>query len=212
MINVKTFVFNPFQENTYILSDESGECVVVDPGCWESREEKAIVEYIESNKLKPVRLINTHGHVDHVCGTSFISTKYGLKLEIHKDEIPMLERSVEMGKGFGFTIENPASAELFLTENDTIAFGNSLLKILHLPGHSKGSLAFYSEDDKLVITGDVLFRDSIGRSDLPGGNYDELIDSINNKLMKLGEDFRAYPGHGPVTTLGFEMKNNGFLQ
>lgn len=212
MIKVKTFAFNPFQENTYILSDESNECVIVDAGCWDKREEKALVEYIESNNLKPVRLINTHGHVDHVCGTRFVSTKYGLKLELHADEIPMVERAVEMGKGFGFSIEEPAVAEAFLTENDVVSFGNSTLKILHLPGHSKGSLAFYSESDKIVITGDVLFRDSIGRSDLPGGDYDELIHSINQKLMKLGEDYQALPGHGPSTTLGFEQQNNGFLQ
>ena len=212
MMNVKTFTFNPFQENTYILSDESGECVIIDPGCWEAREEKAITDYIESNNLKPVHLINTHGHVDHVCGTQFIVSHYQLKLAIHKEEIAMLERSKEMGKSFGFSIEEPAKAEIFLTEDDTIVFGNTVLKILHLPGHSKGSLAFYSEADKIVVTGDVLFRDSIGRSDLPGGDYDELISSINNKLMKLGDDFRALPGHGPATTLGFEIQNNAFLQ
>ena len=212
MIKVKTFAFNPFQENTYILSDETGECVIIDAGCWETREEKAMVDYIESNNLKPVRLINTHGHVDHVCGTRFVSGKYGLKLELHADEIPMVERAVEMGKGFGFAIEEPAVAEVFLNEQDTVVFGNSELKILHLPGHSKGSLAFYNEANQIVVTGDVLFRDSIGRSDLPGGNYDELIHSINQKLMKLGEDFKVLPGHGPATTLGFEQQNNCFLQ
>jgi glyoxylase-like metal-dependent hydrolase (beta-lactamase superfamily II) len=209
---IKTFTFNPFQENTYLIYDETKECVIIDPGCYNKNEEETLESFIADNQLKPVHLINTHGHVDHVCGISFVCEKYGLEPEAHTEETAMFERSVQMGQMFGFQINNPVLPRKFLNEGDVITFGNSELKMLHLPGHSAGSLAFYSEKEKFVITGDVLFRDSIGRTDLPGGDYDSLIFSIREKLLPLGDDYAAYPGHGPSTTLGFEKENNGFLK
>lgn len=209
---IKTFTFNPFQENTYLIYDETKECVIIDPGCYNKNEEETLESFIADNQLKPVHLINTHGHVDHVCGISFVCEKYGLEPEAHTEETDMFERSVQMGQMFGFQINNPVLPRKFLNEGDVITFGNSELKMLHLPGHSAGSLAFYSEKEKFVITGDVLFRDSIGRTDLPGGDYDSLIFSIREKLLPLGDDYAAYPGHGPSTSLGFEKENNGFLK
>lgn len=210
MITLKTFVFNPFQENTYILSDESREAVLIDAGFGNAKEFDQILQYIDKQQLKIVRLINTHGHVDHVLGLNKAATHFGLEPEIHPEETDILQYVVEQGAMFGMIVDKIPAINKFLDENEPVKFGNSTLKVIHVPGHSKGSVAFFSESDQLLITGDVLFKGSIGRTDLPTGDYDVLMKSIE-KLVKLGDDVTIFPGHGPASTIGMELKTNPFL-
>lgn len=211
MANVATFTFNPFQENTYIVYDETKECIIFDPGCSNPSEKEELVDFIESNDLKPVRLINTHCHLDHVFGNKFIAEKYNLPLEIHKGEIPVLEWSDRSAAKYGVPFEKSPPASKFIEEGDIITFGNTKLETLLTPGHSPASLTFYCKADKFLIAGDVLFHSSIGRTDLPGGDYNTLIDSIKTKLLPLGDEVKVYPGHMQATTIGFEKANNPFL-
>ncbi|NQY68462.1 MAG: MBL fold metallo-hydrolase [Flavobacteriales bacterium] len=211
MIEIKSFVFNEFQENTYILFDESNECIIFDPGCNNESEENQIYGYISEKKLKPVRLINTHCHIDHVLGNKFIADTYSLPLEIHKDELFMLEAVTMVGAKYQIHVTESPKPSSYLNENDVIKFGNSTLNILFTPGHSPGHLTFYNEEENIAIVGDVLFQNSIGRTDLPGGNYETLIKSIKEQLMPLHDDTLVYPGHGPSTTIGVERNVNPFL-
>jgi glyoxylase-like metal-dependent hydrolase (beta-lactamase superfamily II) len=211
MINIKAFVFNPFQENTYILSDETGECAIVDPGCNTEKEFSELLNYISSNQFKAVKLINTHGHIDHVLGLSRVSEHFQLKPEINKVELYLTDNFVSQGKMFGFNAEPIPNFTNFLEEGTPVIFGNSRLEVLLVPGHTLGSVAFFNILDKFVITGDVLFKGSIGRTDLPGGDYNVLMESINNKLLNLGDDVKIFPGHGPSSTIGEEKRSNPFL-
>lgn len=213
MINVKCFTFNAFQENTYIVYQEGSEnCIIIDPGCSTQEEDSTIERFIEANKLVPRRLINTHCHIDHVLGNAFISKRYGLKLEAHINEKPLLESCDTIGKMYGIPFRGSPGISVYLNEGENIVLDNLEFEILLTPGHSPGSLSLYSSSDKILISGDVLFYSSIGRTDLPGGNYQTLIDSIKTQLMVLPEDVNVYPGHGPVTTIGFEKNNNPFLK
>ncbi|MEP7171766.1 MAG: MBL fold metallo-hydrolase [Bacteroidota bacterium] len=211
MISIDFFTFNPFQENTYILSDETKQCLIIDPGCYDSSEKDELVSFIENQKLTPVKLLNTHCHVDHVLGNKFIADKYKLQLELNFLEIPLLKAVSSYASQYGIYCEPSPEPFAFLNEGDKIKFGNSEFKVLLTPGHSPGSICFYNEREKFIISGDVLFQMSIGRSDLPGGDYDILIKSIREKLFVLGDEIKVYPGHGPMTTIGFEKKNNPFL-
>lgn len=211
MITVKSFIFNPFQVNTYLLFDETKEAVIIDPGCLEDYEKKEISDFITSQKLKPVRLLNTHPHIDHIAGNKFIAETYGLILEVHKDSIALLRSAKGFAVAFGFAQVEALEPGNFLSEGDIITFGNSELKILYTPGHADGSVCFYSEKNKFVIVGDVLFNEGIGRTDFPTGNYDVLIKNINTKLFTLPDDTEVYPGHGHSTTIGYEKENNPFL-
>lgn len=211
MIKIKTFTFNPFQENTYVVSDETGQCIIFDPGCYDSHEETILSEYINHEKLKPVMLTNTHAHIDHVFGNHFIFSKYGLKPHLHQLELSILENMENVGRMYGVNATASPSPEGFLDENQPVKFGNSTLELIFAPGHSPGSLCFYNKESKNLIAGDVLFQLSIGRTDLPGGNHADLIASITEKLMKLPDDVVVHPGHGPTTTIGFERKNNPFI-
>lgn len=211
MINIKSFVFNAFQENTFILNDETGDCIIIDAGC-HSPEEKLIVDnYIISNKLKLVKIVNTHCHVDHVLGNAFLSNKYKPEIWAHHDDIKLLSEAKKHGIIFGFDIEEPPLITFFLEEGKDLVFGNSALKVLHVPGHSMGSVALYSPEQNFIIVGDVLFKGSIGRTDLPGGSYDQLMNSIFTKLMSLPPDTVVFPGHGPSTTIHEEALSNPFL-
>jgi glyoxylase-like metal-dependent hydrolase (beta-lactamase superfamily II) len=212
MITVKSFVFNSFEENTYVLSDATGECVIIDPGCHLEEEEKELEAYIAQKGLKPVKLLNTHCHIDHVLGNQFVSTKYGLGLHIHRSEKPVLDSSSAVSLMYGIQMAPSPEPAAYLEEGEEVFFGNSSLKVIFTPGHSPGSITFYSESQKFLISGDVLFRTSIGRTDLPGGNFDTLISSIMKKLMPLGDDITVYSGHGQPTTLGFEKNYNPFLR
>lgn len=211
MITLKRFAFNPFQVNAYILSDETGECIIIDAGMQDDNEENIIVEYINNHKLKPVSLLLTHAHIDHILGNQFIADKYGLRLSAHKDSVPFLENAIAHASTFGLNLDKVKEIDDFIDEGKDITFGNSSLKILYTPGHADGSVCFYSPKDNFVITGDVLFNQSIGRTDLPTGDYDILQNSIWEKLFTLPDETVAYPGHGPETTIGSEKVNNPFV-
>ncbi len=204
-------VFNPFQENTYILYDETKECIIVDAGCNGAAEIDALVNFIDSKGLKPVKLVNTHCHVDHVLGISALVKKYNIPFEAHEKEIPYLEIAVTNGKVYGFVVEQPPMPTKTIKDGDVVKFGNSELKVFDVPGHSFGSVALYSEPDNFVIVGDVLFKGSIGRTDLLGGDYDQLMKSIFGKLMVLDGGTIVFPGHGPETNIGSELVSNPFL-
>ncbi|MCG3165967.1 MAG: Hydroxyacylglutathione hydrolase GloC [Bacteroidia bacterium] len=211
MIQISSFTFNPFQENTYVLYDETKECIIIDPGCYTPLEQADLSTFIENTGLKPVRLILTHCHIDHILGCKYVSGRYNLVSETNKMEMQVFDNAERAAAIFGIRLEKPPAPEKFIDEKDIIKFGNSSLQILFTPGHSPGSLCFYNKEQKFVIGGDVLFQGSIGRTDLPGGNFDTLISSIKEKLFQLGDDVTVYPGHGPETTVGFEKENNPFL-
>lgn len=211
MIEVASFTFNPFQENTYILFDETKECVIIDPGCYTENERKQLKAFIKNNGLKPVKLLNTHCHLDHICGNAFVAKEYNLKLEAHKGEKVVLYAAPAHGQTYGFAFEPSPAIEKYIDEGDIISFGNSELEILFTPGHSPASICFYSKKDGFIIGGDVLFFMSIGRTDLPGGNHQQLLSSIKEKLFVLPNETKVYNGHGQATTIGFEKDNNPFF-
>ena len=212
MTLVAKFTFNPFQENTYLVYDETKECVIFDPGCYTQAEKDELKRFIDEKELKPVRLINTHCHIDHVFGNKFVAETYELPLEIHKGELPVLEALPQVAMKYGIPLPDPSPpAGGFLKEGEVVEFGNSRLEILFTPGHSPASISFFCRASKFVIAGDVLFYGSIGRTDLPGGNFDTLIASIKTQFYPLGDDVTVWPGHGPETTVGFEKTSNPFL-
>ncbi len=209
MIKVHKLTYNPFQENTYILSDESHEAVIIDPGCYERTEQNHLVQYIDAHKLKPVMLINTHCHIDHVLGNSFVAAKYNLRLGIHKEDLVTLNSIPNYAHLYGFDgYQLSPDPSYFLEEGQDIKFGNSELKIIFGPGHAPGHVAFFSAADKFVINGDILFSGSFGRVDLPGGNFQTLKKTILEKMFALPDDTIVYCGHGPETTIGAEKKTN----
>lgn len=212
MIYIQSFAFNAFQENTYILFDETKECVIIDPGCYDHTEQRVLVDFIEQNHLNPVKLLNTHCHIDHILGNNFVAKKFNIKLAMNENDLEGLHRTVDYGKAvFGLNVGQSPEPEEFLNEGDQVKFGNSVLDIVFTPGHSPGSITFYNKEQKFAIAGDVLFYGSIGRTDLPGGNHQTLITSIKTKLFPLGDDYKIFPGHGPATSIGFEKMNNPFL-
>ncbi len=212
MALVAALTFNPFQENTYIVYDETKECIIFDPGCYTEIERKQMAKFIKDKELKPVRLINTHCHLDHVFGNNFVATKFNLELEAHKGEVPVLEVVPQVCQMYGVAMpdQSPPITK-FIEEGDVIEFGNTRLKTLFTPGHSPASISFYCEKDKFIIAGDVLFHSSIGRTDLPGGDFNTLIASIREQFFVLPDEVEVWPGHGPSTTVGYEKKNNPFL-
>lgn len=212
MIKVKTFIFNPFQENTIILYDNTKECIIVDPGCYNREEENLLKSFIEGNDLRPVKLLNTHCHIDHILGNQFVYESYKLLPEYHKDESKIIEAGVQTAQLYNISYKESPKAENFLNEGMKLKFGESELDILLIPGHSPGHLVFVDEKDNQIIGGDVLFYGSIGRTDLPFGDHDTLIDTIKGKLFTLKEDYTIFPGHGPITNLEFEKKHNPFLK
>ena len=211
-MEIATFTFNPFQENTYILYDETLECVILDPGCNSKEEQVQLDTFIESKRLNPVRLINTHCHIDHVLGNKYIHEKYNLGLEIHSGELEVLNSCQYVSNMYGIPYDSSPDPARFIEENETISFGNSSLITLLTPGHSPASLSFYNENDKILMAGDVLFYESIGRTDLPGGDHQTLLLSIKNHVLILEDDTVVFPGHGPNTTIGHERVNNPFLR
>ncbi|MFA6770714.1 MAG: MBL fold metallo-hydrolase [Bacteroidales bacterium] len=212
MIQIKTFYFNDLRVCTYVLWDSTNECVIIDPGCHTSSEKERLEKFIEENSLKPVKLLNTHGHFDHIMGNAFVAKRWSLKTYIHPYDIPHLERATTHSELFGYNVEQPPLDTIDIQEGDIINFGNSKLTVMYTPGHTRGGVSFYNKEEKFIITGDALFSGSIGRTDLPGGDYDQLMDSLLNKIVKLGDDFKVYPGHGPYTTIGKELASNPFLR
>jgi glyoxylase-like metal-dependent hydrolase (beta-lactamase superfamily II) len=212
MTNVVRLTFNPFQENTYIIYDETKECVLIDPGCSNAVERSELERCIEENELKPVRLLNTHCHIDHVLGNAFAAQRYQLPLEIHERELSILNSLMQTALYFGVPVEEASPAPgRFIEVDEVIAFGQTRLEVLFTPGHSPGSISFYCREARFIIAGDVLFQGSIGRTDLPGGDYDVLINSIKTQLLILDDGVKVYAGHGPATTIGGERKRNPFL-
>lgn len=211
MIHIQTFTFNPYQENTYLLYDDTLECVIIDPGMYDREEQDIILKFIAEYKLKPVLLLNTHCHIDHVLGNKFVYDTYGLLPQFHEGELPLLAAVVSYAPQMGFAYEASPIPEQFLKENDVISFGNSELEVRFAPGHSPAHICFYNKTDRFLIGGDVLFYMSIGRTDLPGGDSDQLKRSIQTQLFVLPEDCKVYPGHGQPTTIGFEKRNNPYL-
>jgi hydroxyacylglutathione hydrolase len=209
--NISRFVFNSFGVNTYILTDDSGKCLIVDPACQFAREENELLRFISANHLIPVGMVNTHFHVDHVIGNTFVCHAFNLKPVCHKSCKIFWENVVASGAMFGIKIENLIIPEDFIAEGDKITFGNASVEVLYTPGHADGSICLVNHKERYVVAGDVLFRDSIGRTDLPTGNFDTLFSSITTKLFSLPDDYTVYPGHGPETTIGYEKLNNPFL-
>jgi len=212
MLSVKTFTFNPVQENTYVLYNEAGLCCIIDPGCYFPEEKEGLKKYIETKRLKPLLLLNTHCHLDHVFGNKWVAETWGLILYIHRNEKTMLEFAPQSGQMWQMPFENYNGELLFLTENTFISLMQDELEIRFTPGHSPGSVCFYYEPGGFVIAGDVLFNGSIGRTDLPGGDYKTLINSIQTQLFTLPDETKVYSGHGPVTSIGFEKMNNPFVK
>jgi hydroxyacylglutathione hydrolase len=211
MIQIKSFVFNPFSENTYVLHDETGEAVIIDPGCYDKAELNQLYNYIETNSLKPVRIINTHAHIDHVLGVAAVKVKYNIPFSLHRIDEPLLKAVKTYASNYGFTHFDEPEIDSYIDEGDTVTFGNSSLRILFVPGHAPGHVAFVHDEQQFVIGGDVLFRQSIGRTDLPGGDLEILLDSIRTKLFTLADGYTVYTGHMQPTTIGYEKKNNPFL-
>jgi hydroxyacylglutathione hydrolase len=211
MVKVEKFIVNPLQENTYVVSDETGECILVDPGFYFEEEQDEIREYLSNNNLKPVYIANTHCHFDHIMGVEFIRKIYNIPFIAHRADAFWVERAVDQGQMFGFDIERVQAPDSFFEEGDEMKFGNSSFRIIHVPGHSPGHTVFYFESNNFLIAGDVLFYGSIGRTDLPGGNYQELISNINNKILQLPGETKVYCGHGPETTIKNEKTFNPFL-
>lgn len=211
MITICSFVFGPFQENTYVLYDETKECVIIDPGNNTASEDKKLSDFISENNLIVKRLILTHGHIDHINGNKYVFDTYGLLPEVHQNDVYFIEKHLSSATMYGLPAQQSPMPETYLKEGDVIEFGNSKLQTIHTPGHSPGSITFYNAEQKFMIAGDVLFYGSIGRTDLPMGNMDDLISSIKNKLFNLGDDMKVYNGHGQSTTIGFEKSHNPFL-
>jgi glyoxylase-like metal-dependent hydrolase (beta-lactamase superfamily II) len=210
--DITAFCFNPFQENTYVVSHINKDCWIIDPGCYTLQEQKQLIQYIAKNDLKPVRLLNTHCHLDHIYGNKFIADEFGLELGIHEKEIPVLHAAPMGARMFGARIPDACEPGYFIKEGDTLALGHAVYDIAFTPGHSPGSVCFINREERYAIVGDVLFRGSIGRTDLPGGDYDTLIRSIKKELLALDDTFEIYNGHGPSTSIGLERKTNPFLQ
>ncbi|RCH56752.1 MBL fold metallo-hydrolase [Mucilaginibacter hurinus] len=211
MAKVKSFVNNPLEQNTCILYDDSGECAIIDPGMYTGAEQNAVVDFITQHNLKPVLLLNTHCHLDHVLGNKFIFDQYGLKPKFHEGEEMVLSYAPVLAAQWGMQYDNSPLPEEYLPETGTIRFGITELTLIFAPGHSPAHLCFYDSADKILIGGDVLFRGSIGRSDLPGGNHNQLLQNIRQKLFVLPDECTVFPGHGPETTIGYEKKYNPFF-
>ncbi len=210
-MKIKKFTFNLFSVNSFVLYDETKECIIVDPGCRNQEEQQELIQFIEAHQLKPVKLVNTHCHVDHVAGNAFVKEQWSIPIYAHSEDISNLHDATRAGEFYGMPIVMPPNSDADLKGVDSLTFGNSELKLLHLPGHSKGSVALVSEKDSFAIVGDVLFRGAIGRTDLNGGSLDELMHSIKNILFKLDEQTVVYSGHGPETTIEQEKRTNPFL-
>jgi len=210
-MEIYKLVFSPIEVNTYILVDQSGDCAIIDCGCYDSDECYRFESFITEKKINPVLLLNTHCHLDHIFGDGFIYKKYGLKSFSHEAEERNRKNSVQHAMLFGLTMDQPPAPQGFIIDNQVMSFGTTELLALHVPGHAPGSIAFYSENNSCVFTGDALFAGSIGRTDLPGGNYGTLLQSISNRLFVLPESTVVYPGHGIETSIEREINSNPFF-
>ena len=210
-MSIKAFTNSLIGENTYIVYDNSGECAIIDPGMYTAFDQNAVIGFISNNQLKPTLLLNTHCHYDHVFGNKFIFDNYGLKPQFHKGELEVLMAAPVWTQEMGLHYELSPLPDVYLPETGTVSFGQTTFELIFAPGHSPAHLCFYNRKENFLVGGDVLFRNSIGRTDLPGGNHQLLIDNIDQKLFALPDSCTVYPGHGPETTIGYEKRNNPFL-
>ena len=211
MLKIKSFVFSPIQENTYLLYNEFNQCAIIDPGCYFDAEEEVLTQFIKDNSLTVIHLLNTHCHLDHVFGNKYVAETYSLTPQIHKNEEQVLAFAPTSGLMYDLPFDNYTGQLLFLKEGDVVTIGKDELVVIEAPGHSPGHICFYNKAQGFLIGGDVLFNRSIGRTDLPGGNYDELIKNIKEKLLVLPNKTIVYSGHGETTTIGEEKVENPYL-
>lgn len=211
MLKIKKFTFNPFQENTYVLINELKECIIVDPGCFSREEEAQLSKFIEKENLTPIKVINTHAHIDHVLGNNFVCTKYKINLSLFKSDYNMLEMAERSATMYGVPYTPSPEPSEFLQDGESLQFGEVEFEFIHVPGHAPDHIVLFSKNSKVLIGGDVLFKGSIGRTDLPGGNHDELINNIRKKVFTLPSDTIVYSGHGAETTVGEEKDTNPFF-
>jgi len=204
-------VYSPIQVNTYIISGSDAECIVIDCGCYGRAEEESFEHFLAERGLKPVLLLNTHCHLDHIFGNKFMLERYGLRSWFHRGDDNNHKRAPEHALMFGLKMDDPPEPEGFLTDGQLITAAGITFEVLAVPGHSPGGISFYCETGSVVFTGDALFAGSIGRSDLPGGNHQQLMESILNRLFTLPPETVVYPGHGPETTISQEMSDNPFF-
>lgn len=212
MLHVKSFTFNPVEENTYVLYNDQKHCCIIDPGCYFPEERDRLKTDIEKTGLQPILLLNTHCHLDHVFGNKFVHETWGLPLHLHEKEKPMLDFAPESGRMWQLPFDNYAGPLVYLKEGALISIGSETLEVRFTPGHSPGSVSFYHEAGRFIIGGDVLFNGSVGRTDLPGSDFDTLVNSIQTQFFTLPDETLVYSGHGPVTSIGFEKMNNPFVK
>ena len=211
-MKIKSFIFNPFQENTYIIYDETKQCIIIDPGCYTLEEQNILKKFITNEKLTPVKLVNTHCHIDHILGNNFVSKEWNIELYIHKEDLPLLDSATIISETYGLKdYQRSPHPKYFLNHGDKLSFGKSSFEVLFTPGHAPGHISLYSKPNNILVVGDVIFKKSIGRTDLPGGSYETLIKTIKDIIFKLPNSTHVLCGHGPSTNLGFEKENNPFL-
>jgi glyoxylase-like metal-dependent hydrolase (beta-lactamase superfamily II) len=211
MFHVKVFKFSPIQENTYLLYNDTHKAIIIDPGCYTIEEQETLKRFLTDNQLEPVQLVNTHCHLDHVFGNDWVHKTYGLELYLHPNEEKMLEFAPKSGENWGMPFINYSGPLHFLSQENTISLGADQLSIRFTPGHSPGSISFYCAEQGFIISGDVLFYESIGRTDLPMASHEQLLNSIKEQMLTLPDEVIVYSGHGRPTTIGHERKNNPFL-
>ena len=214
MLKLEQFVFNPFAENTYVVYDDTNECVIIDPGCSNAAEENQLFGFIDSHRLKPLMVIDTHGHIDHIIGNNAVAKRYGIPVAAHADVNEDITQAKRQAVWLGFRPQGNVDIDLPnhpLKDGEVIKVGESTLEVICTPGHAEGSISLYAEMEGWVFTGDALFNRSIGRTDLSGGNYETLRTSIKERLFRLPDDTEVYPGHGESTTIFDEQRYNMFL-
>jgi len=211
MTQIHSFIFNAFSENTYLLAEEDGSCLIIDPGVSDGNERKKLEVFIKSHQLNPTHIINTHCHIDHVLGNKWCKDKYGIPLWIPKGEEMVLARLLSVAQMYGVPAEPSPDPDLLMQEGEEIRCGEACWQLIAAPGHSPASICMYDAAQKILIAGDVIFYESIGRTDLPGGNHQQLLENIHGKILKLPDEVNVYPGHGPTTTIGHERIYNPFL-
>lgn len=208
-MNVHTFTFNAFQENTYVLEDEAKNCVVIDPGCYERHEQDELFSFIENNKLKPIALLSTHAHIDHVLGNAAFLSRFPVDYYLHPEDIDTLRHVAGYAHLYGFEgYQVSPDPTCLLDDKQQLVFGGMELQVIFGPGHCPGHVAFYAANEKVVVNGDILFKGSFGRTDLPGGSMEILKKTIHERMFTLPDETVVYCGHGPATTIGEEKKSN----
>jgi glyoxylase-like metal-dependent hydrolase (beta-lactamase superfamily II) len=210
-MKIQSFIFNSFQENTYVVSDDSGHALIIDPGCSNAKEEKELREYVSDHRLQLQAVLLTHGHIDHILGVPYCKEEWHIPVWIHQADKFLYVQAPAYGQIFNLNIKPLPDPDRFVYEGESLILGNEALEILHVPGHSPGGIALYNRTDQVLFPGDILFKESIGRTDLPGGNTRQLLDGIRNKLLVLPESTVVWPGHGPSTTIGAEKYGNPYL-